>query len=440
MKKTKKIVVLLMTLLLVVCIPVSAQAAFKISKSGVSLPSTIKQGAIFRMKGTVKANQKIAKVSCTIYNSNGKKCLQRYDTRPNAKTFNIAVADPYLYFDRLPAGKYYYRICVYNAKGTKKRVANKKFTVAGNGQIKITNPKPSADVSIKVGASYAIGGKITSTYNLKSVTARILDSNNKTLYTKTVNPNAKTYTVNNSVLDSEMLFNKLSAGTYTYYLSAIDVKGTNVTLIKRKITVTADANNLTPGSSGSGSSTTNSDYLDYTGTVTRPSGFQARTGRPAASNKYYYNSTYNIYYKYNSLAPTGKKYYANYYVLGNCTWYACGRAMEIVANAGGNIAKVQAIFGGDPVGIYNTNASKRIFSFGMTPKIGSLVIFNYGGSGDAHIAVVEDIVNGVPIVSESGYAFGTTVPKEDRSNIIFKYQSAYNWAGGRQLLGYIYLI
>lgn len=40
--------------------------------------------------------------------------------------------------------------------------------------------------------------------------------------------------------------------------------------------------------------------------------------------------------------------------------------------------------------------------------------FNYGASGDAHIAVVEDIVNGVPYVSESGYAFGTTVPAADR--------------------------
>lgn len=34
--------------------------------------------------------------------------------------------------------------------------------------------------------------------------------------------------------------------------------------------------------------------------------------------------------------------------------------MEIVASAGGNISRVQQIFGGDPVGIYNTNASKRV--------------------------------------------------------------------------------
>lgn len=119
--------------------------------------------------------------------------------------------------------------------------------------------------------------------------------------------------------------------------------------------------------------------------------------------------------------------------------------MELVANAGGNVSKVKAIFGGDPVGIYNTNASlvakgKGGFSYGTTPKIGALAIFNYGSSGDAHIAVVENIVNGVPYVSESGYTVGATMPKSDKSNIIFRYQSIYNWAGGRSIRGYIYLI
>ena len=236
-----------------------------------------------------------------------------------------------------------------------------------------------------------------------------------------------------------MTFNYLTAGTYTFYVNAVDIKGTNTTLIKRTITV-KNGNNINGGSTGGNGTTGTSTSLDYNGIVTQPSGFKARTGRPSVSNAYYYNSSYNIYYKYNSLAPTGQKYYANYYVLGNCTWYACGRAMEIVANAGGNVSKVQAIFGGDPVGIYNTNATKRVFSFGTTPKIGALAIFNYGASGDAHIAVVENIVNGVPYVSESGYAFGTTIPNASRSNIIFKYQSIYNWAGGRKLLGYIYLI
>lgn len=445
MKKQKKVIMMLLMAFMILAVPVSAQAAFKVTASGVSQPSTIKKGATFQVKGTLRGNEKLAKVVCTIYNSTGKKCLQRFEARPNAKTYNLRKADPYLMFNKLAAGKYYYRVLVYNAKGASKRIANRKFTVSGTstttakGTIKVTSPVPSSDVTLNAGSSYALSGTITSTYKMKSITAKILNSSNQTVCSKVSKPNSTRYSLKNSAIDKAMTFDNLTAGTYTFCLSAIDAKGTNVVLIKRTITV-KNSNNISNGSTGSNTTPGTNTNLDYNGIVTQPSGFKARTGRPAATNAYYYNSSYNIYYKYNSLAPTGQKYYANYYVLGNCTWYACGRAMEIIANAGGNISRVQAIFGGDPVGIYRTNATKRIFSYGTTPKIGALAIFNYGASGDAHIAVVENIVNGVPYVSESGYAFGTTVPAADRSNIVFKYQSIYNWAGGRQLLGYIYLI
>lgn len=445
MKRSKKVIMMMLMALLVLVVPVSAQAAFKVTTSGVSLPTTIRKGATFQMKGTIKGNEKITKVSCTIYNSNGKKCLQRYDARTNAKTYNLKKADPYLAFDKLAAGKYYYRICVYNAKGTKRRIANRKFTVSSTassgGTIKISNPVPAGDFTLNAGQSFALSGTITSTYKMKSITAKILNSSNQVVYSKVSKPNSTKYNLKNSAIDSAMKFDALTAGTYTFQINAVDAQKNNVVLIKRSFTVNAgSSNNVNPGSTGSNTTTSSSTYLDYSGVVTKPSGYLARTGRPAASNQYYYNSSYNIYYKYNSLAPTGKTYFGNMYVLGNCTWYACGRAMEIVAHAGGNIANVQAIFGGDPVGIYNTNATKRMFSYGTSPKIGALAVFNYGASGDAHIAVVEDIVNGVPYVSESGYAFGTMVPAADKSNIVFKYQSIYTWAGGRQLLGYIYLI
>ena len=454
MKSKKKMIVMLFMALLIMAMPVSAQASFKVTaKTGVSVPTTMKKGAFFNVKGTIKTNEAIAKISCTIYNSTGKKCLQRYDARPYAKKFNLKAADPYLEFNKLAAGKYYYRICVYNASGTKRRVVNKKFTVTAatttKGSIRISNAVPSQNVILNNGTAYSIGGTITSTYNLKSVTARILNNSNEVQYKKTVKTSKKKYKVNNSTLDSAMAFDKLTDGTYTFYLNAVDVKQNNVTLVKKTITVKTDSSNtntnVNPGSTGSDTNSGSFSYLNYNGIVTQPSGFKARTGRPSASNKYFYSGSYNIYYKYNGLAPTGKVYYANQYVLGNCTWYACGRAMEIVANAGGNVVNVKAIFGGDPVGIYNTNASliakgKGGFSYGTTPKIGALAIFNYGSSGDAHIAVVENIVNGVPYVSESGYTVGATMPKSDKSNIIFRYQSIYNWAGGRQVLGYIYLV
>ena len=62
MKKTKKVIMMLITALLIMAVPASAQAAFKVTKSGVSLPSTIKKGATFQMKGTLKANEKMTKI------------------------------------------------------------------------------------------------------------------------------------------------------------------------------------------------------------------------------------------------------------------------------------------------------------------------------------------------------------------------------------------
>lgn len=440
MKKIRKILWIACMMTLVYVLPIQAQAATsKITISGATKPSTIKKGSFFNMKGTVKSANTLKEIRCTLYNSNGKKCLQRFITYPKSKTYDLRRADPYLTFDKLNAGTYYYRVLCIDNKGYQKRVINKKFKVIGNGKIKIVNPKPSSNVTINQGSAYAISGKISSTYTLGSVRARILNSSSKAVYSKTVKPKKKTYSLANSTLDAYMYFDRLAAGTYKFEVTATDTQGTTARLIYRTVTVKGTTSNTTPGSTGNGNTNQNSGtYLNTGGAVTVPAGYVKRTGRPAATNKYFYNKSYNIYYGYNSLAPTGKKMSDNtHYVTGNCTWYACGRAMEIVAAAGGDINKVKAIFGPDPVGIYNMNVAKKAFSYGSTPKIGALAVFNYGASGDAHIAVVEDIINGVPYVSESGYAVSTVKPTA--STIIFKYQSIYNWAGGRSLKGYIYL-
>lgn len=441
MRTKRKILLLLCMLVLVFALPIQTQAAKanKIRVVDATKPTTLKQGSFFSMKGTVRSNKIIKELRCTIYDSTGKKCLQRFVTYPNAKTYDLRRADPYLLFDKLPVGKYYYRVLVINKEKYQKRVISKKFEVIGNGKIKIVNPKPSGNLTMNEGKAYSLGGKISSTYTLGSVTGKIIDSETgKTVYSKTVKPKSKTYNLKDSVIDSAMLFNKLKAGVYKYELVAVDTKGTSVRLIYRTITIKGTTmGNTSTNSTGSSGNTGN--YLHTSGTVTVPAGFVKRTTRPTADNKYYYNKNNNIYYGYNSLAPTGKLMSdKKNYVTGNCTWYACGRALEIVAKAGGDISKVKAIFGPDPVGIYNMNVAKGAFKYGSKPKIGALAIFNYGSSGESHIAVVEDIIGGVPYVSESGYTISTKKPTA--STIVFKYQSIYNWAAGRSLKGYIYLV
>ncbi len=441
MRSKKRLFWLLCMLLVLLAMPVSARAAQATYKlTGVTKPTSIKKGGFFSLRGTVTCSKMIKEIRVTVYNATKTKCMQRYIAKPMSTTFNIASADAYIMFNKLEPGNYYYNIKS-KAKGcASKVILSQKFTITGKGQIKIVNPKPSANFTINQGGSYSIGGTITSTYKLSGVRALIINSSKKNVYVKTVKPNTTTYKLDNSEVDAALLFDRLPAGTYKYKLIAADNQGTKVTLVYRTLTVKSTGTAVTPGSTGNAVVQHPADYLNANTAVTAPAGYAMRTTRPAANNNFYYNKTYNIYYKYNSLAPTGSPYYGKIYVLGNCTWYACGRAMEIVANAGGNIANVQAIFGGDPVGIYHTNVAKGKFKYGKEPKVGALAIFDYGPTGDAHIAVVESVVNGIPYVSESGYSEGTTKPNAQKSNIIFKYQSIYNWAENRNLLGYIYLI
>ena len=148
------------------------------------------------------------------------------------------------------------------------------------------------------------------------------------------------------------------------------------------------------------------------------------------SKKYYYSDS-NLYIKYD-YGPNLKYLKSRRgYCRGNCTWYAYSRASELLGKT------FNTAFSRDAGRWYSINKNGGYYNYGSTPKVGSLVVFNYGNGGDAHIAVVEDIINGVPYVSESGYALSTTKPTA--ATIVFKYQSVYNWAGGRSLKGYIYL-
>lgn len=164
------------------------------------------------------------------------------------------------------------------------------------------------------------------------------------------------------------------------------------------------------------------------------SNFSERTKTPAFSSKYYFSSG-NIYYNYDRYAPTRKSFDGNKYCIGNCTWYACGRAWEILDKA----KKEQdlSIFGGNPYGIWLKNLQTKTYKTGKTPKVGALVVFGQK-YGSYHIAVVEKIDGNNVYVSESGYR--TMLGKPSNSDLIFHYGNINEWNRGREIIGYIYLI
>lgn len=104
--------------------------------------------------------------------------------------------------------------------------------------------------------------------------------------------------------------------------------------------------------------------------------YSARTTAPAANNSYYYSSANPFY----SAGLTG-----------NCTWYAWGRAYEILGTS-------PSLSRHDANTWYSYNVSYGYYNYGTEPKVGAIAC--YFKNGNNHVAVVEEITDGVAYVSE----------------------------------------
>ncbi len=128
--------------------------------------------------------------------------------------------------------------------------------------------------------------------------------------------------------------------------------------------------------------------------------FTARTTAPASNNSYFYG--------------------ANPYSVGQCTWYAWGRAYEIL--------------GSKPYE-FSGNANKwygQGYSCGSTPKVGSIMV-TQKTSNSGHVAVVEELYSdGTMLISEYNWdvslGFGTK-----------KISQTATTRGAHTVLGYIYI-
>ena len=134
--------------------------------------------------------------------------------------------------------------------------------------------------------------------------------------------------------------------------------------------------------------------------------FTPRTTAPDSNNEYYYS---NI-----------NPFYAAGGLVGQCTWYAFGRAYEILGTYP-NLSR------GNAINWYNFNVSNGYYSYGSEPRVGAIVC--YDNSPNGHVAVVEEIIDGVAYISEYNV-------NSDKS---FHYgkRTVNSW---REPVGYIYLI
>ena len=104
---------------------VAPASTLKIKKA--SYPKSLKQGKSFKIKGTVKSNYKVKKVTVGIYTTSGQ-AVQTASKSMSKKSYNIKGLDKKIKFGKLEKGTYYYRVVANDAR-VSRTLINKAFTV-----------------------------------------------------------------------------------------------------------------------------------------------------------------------------------------------------------------------------------------------------------------------------------------------------------------------
>lgn len=198
-----------------------------LSISGASIPTDIKQGKTFAVKGVVNSNYRIKKVIVGIYSASGSE-MSAKSAEPDKWSYDISKLDKYIKFGKLPAGSYIYRVAASDEKDSVTLI-DSAFSVKGVSKLRIVSyNKPK---TIKKGKGFSIKGLVKSNKKIKNVTVQIKDVNGSVLYSATAKPNKKSYNI--SKMKKKLKFKKLAKGKYYYIVTAGDSLNTK-TLINKK--------------------------------------------------------------------------------------------------------------------------------------------------------------------------------------------------------------
>lgn len=151
------------------------------------------------------------------------------------------------------------------------------------------------------------------------------------------------------------------------------------------------------------------------------SAWTPRTVAPSTSDKNYYSKS-NIFYPNFSPGAFDTEYQK--VIQGNCTWYVCGRILELygISGVGSRFGDASQWWNANK-NYYGTNNPK--YKYGNTPKLGAIAVFSYG-----HVAIVEGIGNNTITISESLF-------RGKNPDVLFQYRTLSTTEYGK-IVGYIY--
>lgn len=194
-----------------------------------SYPTSIKQGEGYGLRGSVTSNYNITEVRGYVVNSSGNTVLSSIDY-PNAKSMDIKNArlNNDLVFNNLSAGNYTMKVTAMDESG-KQVQTSKDFKV-----VAVEEKKPDSNLSINLtsypssidqGSAYGLRGSVTSNYNVTKVLGYVINSSGNTVLSSEDYPNSTTMDIRYAHLNNDLIFNNLSAGSFTMKVVATDSSG-----------------------------------------------------------------------------------------------------------------------------------------------------------------------------------------------------------------------
>lgn len=106
----------------------TVSASSKMTISGATYPTVLKEGQMFTIRGKITSNYDLKKVTAGVYTKSGKAKTKGSVTLKNKMTYNVYGLDDDVLFGTLDKGTYYYKVTAANTKKTV-TLLNKKFVV-----------------------------------------------------------------------------------------------------------------------------------------------------------------------------------------------------------------------------------------------------------------------------------------------------------------------
>lgn len=124
--------------------------------SNHNVPSSLKVGQAYSIKGTITSDTALTSVTAGVFNS-ATDMVTGKTVYPNSTSYSLANVDPYVYFNRLSAGTYYYIVRASNAAGTANLVCQT-FTVGSTMSANFRTITPRCAPEMRLDVSNADPG------------------------------------------------------------------------------------------------------------------------------------------------------------------------------------------------------------------------------------------------------------------------------------------